>query len=203
MERAGLTGGIGSGKTRVAALFAELGVPVLDADRVTRELQEPGQPLHGAIVEHFGPGVLDPRGHLDRRALAARVFADPTEREALEAIVHPRVHREIHSRLEQYDTDAPYALIVVPLLFEAGWENDFVRVITVECTPEEQIDRVTRRDDRTREEVAAIMERQLGADERRRRADAWIDNRDAVDDRRLREQVLTIDRELRSPTSDG
>lgn len=203
MERAGLTGGIGSGKTRVAALFAELGIPVLDADRVTRELQEPGQPLHGAIVEHFGPGVLDPRGHLDRRALAARVFADPTEREALEAIVHPRVHREIHARLEHGDTDAPYALIVVPLLFEAGWEGDFVRVITVECTPEEQIERVTRRDDRTREEVAAIMERQLGAEERRRRADAWIDNRDAVDDGQLRAQVLTIDRELRSLASDG
>ncbi|PYG03086.1 MULTISPECIES: dephospho-CoA kinase [unclassified Thioalkalivibrio] len=203
MERAGLTGGIGSGKSRVAALFAEQGIPVLDADRVTRELQEPGQPLHGAIVEHFGPGILDPRGHLDRRALATRVFADSEEREALEAIVHPAVRDEIHARLKNSSREAPYALIVVPLLFEAGWETDFFHVLTVECTPEEQIERVTRRDDRTREEVRAIMERQLGTDARRRRADTCIDNHDGIDDRQLRDQVLAADRHLRTLTSGG
>ena len=203
MERAGLTGGIGSGKSHVAALFAEQGIPVLDADRVTRELQEPGQPLHGAIVERFGPGILDPRGHLDRRALAARVFSDAGERETLEAIVHPAVCNEIHARLEGEPSGAPYALIVVPLLFEAGWETDFFHILTVECTPEEQVERVTRRDGRTREEVRAMMERQLDSDARRRRADICIDNRDCIDDGQLREQVLAADRHLRVLTSGG
>ncbi|WP_018864707.1 MULTISPECIES: dephospho-CoA kinase [Thioalkalivibrio] len=200
MRRVGLTGGIGCGKSRVAGLFASLGVPVLDADRVTRELQEPGHDLHAAIVRHFGPGILDPRGHLDRGALRARIFAEPEERKALEALVHPAVHAELERRLRDLPDTNGYALIVVPLLFEAGWDSEFDQVIVVDCQPEEQLARVTHRDGRTPAEVQAIMDCQLSPEERRRRGDRVITNDSTTTDEDLHRQVSALHQQLRSGT---
>lgn len=197
MRRVGLTGGIGCGKSLVAGLFAAQGVPVLDADAITRELQEPGHELHAAIVSHFGPGVLDARGHLDRGALRARVFADPTEREALEQLVHPAVRATLETRLAALPESPPYALIVVPLLFEAGWEGDFDYIITVHSEPEEQIRRVGQRDGRSPAEVQAVMATQLTPDERRARADAEILNTRDTSEADLHRQVTELDHRLR------
>lgn len=200
MRRVGLTGGIGCGKSRVAGLFASLGVPVLDADRITRELQQPGHDLHAAIVHRFGPGVLDARGHLDRGALRARIFAQPVERKALEALVHPAVHAELERRLRELPDTSGYALIVVPLLFEAGWDSEFDQVIVVDCQPEDQLERVTQRDGRTAAEVQAIMDCQLSAAERRQRGDRVVTNDSTTTDQELRRQVSALHEQLRQGT---
>jgi len=195
--RVGLTGGIGCGKTHVAELFAALGVPVLDADAITRELQAPGQELYAAIVDHFGPAILDARGRLDRAALRCRIFDNPQERRALEALVHPAVRRTLEEQLARLPASTEYALIVVPLLFEAGWEGDFHHVITVHCDPEDQVDRVVRRDQRSPEEVAAIIAAQMAPAERRRRADSEICNPAGTPEEALRARVAELDSLLR------
>ncbi|WP_018876469.1 dephospho-CoA kinase [Thioalkalivibrio sp. ALE31] len=197
MLRVGLTGGIGCGKSRVAGLFASLGVPVLDADAINRELQTPGHDLYAAIVNRFGPGVLDALGHLDRGALRSRIFADPGERQALEALVHPAVEARIEEDLAALPSDTPYALIVVPLLFEAGWENRFDHVIVVHCEPHEQIARVTQRDGRSSAEVEAILAAQMNPEERRLRGDSEIRNREATTEADLANQVAERDAALR------
>lgn len=197
MLRVGLTGGIGCGKSRVAALFNARGVPLLDADQINRELQSPGHELYAAIVDRFGPGVLDARGHLDRGALRSRIFSDPEERQALEALVHPAVETAIEERLAALPNDAPYALIVVPLLFEAGWESRFDHVIVVHCEPAEQLARVIRRDGRSRAEVEAIIEAQMNPEERRLRADSEIRNIGDASDDELANQVADRDTALR------
>ncbi|WP_019595088.1 dephospho-CoA kinase [Thioalkalivibrio sp. ALM2T] len=197
MLRVGLTGGIGCGKSRVAGLFASLGAPVLDADTLNRELQTPGHDLYAAIVDRFGPGILDARGHLDRGALRSRIFADPAERQALEALVHPAVEAAIEQRLAALPETTPYAVIVVPLLFEAGWEARFDHVIVVHCEPGEQIARVTQRDGRSSAEVEAILEVQMNPDERRRRGDSEILNTEQTSDAELANQVAERDTALR------
>ncbi|WP_019626865.1 dephospho-CoA kinase [Thioalkalivibrio sp. ALJT] len=197
MLRVGLTGGIGCGKSRVGTLFSSLGVPVLDADTITRELQAPGHTLHAAIVHHFGPGVLDARGHLDRGALRSKVFTDPGERQVLEGLVHPAVRATIEERLAQLPNDTPYALVVVPLLFEAGWETHFDHVIVVDCDPSEQVARVRQRDGHSQADVEAIIEAQMNREERRRRADRTIHNTGTITDTELAQQVADCDAALR------
>lgn len=197
MLRVGLTGGIGCGKSHVAELFAALGVPVLDADAITRELQAPGHELYAAIVDRFGPAILDARGQLDRGALRSRIFDNPQERRVLEALVHPAVLRTLEARLARLPAGTEYALIVVPLLFEAGWESDFDHVIVVHCHPEDQIDRVVRRDQRSRGEVEAIIAAQLEPAERRQRADSEIRNTAGTPEEELRVRVAELDTQLR------
>ncbi|WP_017942799.1 MULTISPECIES: dephospho-CoA kinase [unclassified Thioalkalivibrio] len=197
MLRVGLTGGIGCGKSRVAGLFASHGVPVLDADSINRELQTPGHDLYAAIVDRFGPGILDARGHLDRGALRSRIFADPMERQALEALVHPAVEQAIEERLAALSADTPYALVVVPLLFEAGWETRFDHVIVVHCEPGEQVARVTQRDGRSSAEVEAILEAQMDPGERRLHADSEIRNTEQTTEAELANQVAERDNALR------
>ena len=197
MLRVGLTGGVGCGKSHVAELFATLGVPVLDADAITRELQAPGQELYAAIVDRFGPEVLDARGRLDRGALRGRIFHNPRERKALEALVHPAVQRMLEGQLAQLPATTEYALIVVPLLFEAGWECDFDHVIVVHCDPDDQIERVMRRDQRSRTEVEAIIAAQMEPAERRRRADSEIRNIAGTPEEELRLRVAELDTMLR------
>lgn len=198
MLRVGLTGGIGCGKSRVAGLFASLGAPVLDADTLNRELQTPGHDLYAAIVDRFGPGILDARGHLDRGALRSRIFADPAERQALEALVHPAVEAAIEQRLAALPEETtPYAVIVVPLLFEAGWETRFDHVVVVHCEPSEQIARVTQRDGRSSAEVEAIIEAQMNPNERRLRGNSEIRNTEQTTDAELAKQVAERDAVLR------
>lgn len=170
----GLTGGIGCGKSAAAQAFADLGVPVLDADQIARELVTPGSPALAEIVAAFGPGTLTREGTLDRRALRERVFADPSARKRLEGILHPRVRHELISRRAQLQ--GPYCVLVIPLLFEAGLEGLVDRVLVVDCSEAQQRSRVAARDGVPPAQVEAIMKSQVSRSTRLARADDVLDN---------------------------
>lgn len=175
MFTVGLTGGIGSGKSTVANLFAELGVPVIDTDVVARQLTEPGGAALEAIRAAFGEDVILADGMLDRAALRRRVFADAAARRQLEAILHPRIRQMVEQSLSTLD--APYALIVIPLLVETGGYRDVLRrVLVVDCPEALQVARVMARSGLARDEVDAILAAQAGRAERLAAADDVIVN---------------------------
>ncbi len=188
--RVGLTGGIGSGKSTVEGLFRELGVPVLDADQVARELVQPGSEALARIREHFGESVLTPAGALDRAALRRRVFADPGERRWLEQLLHPL----IRERMAAWSAAqrSPYVILSIPLLFESGMRDLVDRVLVVECDPQLRIRRVCRRDSVSPEEVQTILQAQTGDEARRRLADDLLDNRGDLES--LRREVERLHR---------
>lgn len=170
----GLTGGIGSGKSAVAKLFAARDVPVIDADELSREVVMRGEPALAEIVDAFGAEVLTPDGELDRRRLRERVFADPDGRAHLEAIIHPRVYAEMQRRLE--GLEAPYAIVVVPLLIETGGVSRVDRVLVVDAPPVLQIERVCHRDSTSRSAVEKILAAQVDRQSRLEAADDVIEN---------------------------
>jgi len=173
--RIGLTGGIGSGKTTVAKLFASRGVPVVDTDAIARELVRPGQPALREVVAHFGQDVLNDSGHLDRARLRRRVFANATERKALESILHPRIRATVTARVAALDS--PYCIIVVPLLVESGYEEKMVdRVLVVDCPEDQQISRVAARSQLSERQIRDIMEAQATRAERLQHADDVVVN---------------------------
>lgn len=175
----GVTGGIGSGKSTVANLFSSLGVPVIDADDLARQVVVPGQPAYEEILQHFGPTVLTKSGELDRRRLRERVFSDPAKRARLEAIVHPRVYAQMKQQLDCLET--PYAIVVVPLLIESGGMEIVDRVLVVDSPEELQIERTNRRDGTTRCAIEKILAVQLDRDSRLSAADDVIENDGSVE----------------------
>jgi dephospho-CoA kinase len=170
----GLTGGIGCGKSTVSRRFSELGVPVIDADDIARELVEPGSPALDEIAESLGAESIDASGRLNRSALRRRIFEDPEAKSRLEHILHPRVRAEIQARLTTID--APYCLVAVPLLIESGMQDLVDRVLVVDCDPEQQVERVAARDTVPAEQVEAILSAQLPREQRLAAADDVIDN---------------------------
>jgi len=140
----GLTGGIASGKSTVAEQFARLGVPVLDLDQVARDVIAPGTPLLAQVFDRFGQDLRRPDGQLDRRALRARVFADPELRHQLEAMLHPAVRARTAEWLAA--APGPYQIVVHPLLTETRARSRYDRVLVVDCAPEQQRARLAARD---------------------------------------------------------
>jgi len=162
LRLAGLTGGIGSGKSTVAACWRALGIPVIDADGVARRQSEPGEPGFEAIRDLLGPGVLGPDGRIDRRAVAALVFRDPDLRRALEQRVHPPVIEEVSRRLERLaESGCRLAAIEAALLIESGLSREVDRTVVVVAPEEQRIARVCRRDGLTAGEVQARIAAQL------------------------------------------
>ncbi len=194
----GLTGGIGSGKSTVAALLAELGAVVIDADAIVHELQAPGSPMLRAIAEAFGSEVIDASGALDRKALAARVFSDPAARARLGAIVHPPTIAEMGRRLaEARARGARVVVLDIPLLLEgrkAGTGSAIAfpfDAVVVAWVPEEvAVARAVARDDATPDEVRARMRAQLPLDEKRAMADHVIDNSGTPEETRRQVRAL-------------
>src|SRR5580765_4935321 len=142
--RVALTGGIASGKSAVAALFARQGVPVMDLDQVAREIVAPGSALLAAVIARFGPGVRASDGSLDRRALRELVFRDAAARGALEALLHPAIRER--ARQWMATIEGPYLIIVIPLLVESGTAADYDRVLVVDCDQSLQRERLAVRD---------------------------------------------------------
>lgn len=193
MFKIGLTGGIGSGKTAASDHFAHLGAEVIDTDLLSRELVEPGQPALVEIIEVFGNDVIDGEGRLDRAGLRERVFADEPARKQLEAILHPRIRREMLHRANT--SDAPYAVLVIPLLIETGQQALVDRVLLIDAPETTQHARVAARDGMEAQQIDAILRAQSDNETRRRLADDIIVNDASLAElhaavRRLHEQYL-------------
>lgn len=185
-----VTGGIASGKSSVCAAFAALGRTVIDADDISRELVEPGQPALQQIVSRFGQGILDAEGRLDRRALREQVFADGAARRDLEAILHPGIRELLRQRAES--APGPYALIAVPLLLETGAYAWVRRVLLVDVPEAVQRQRVMQRDTIDAAQATAILAVQAGRRERWRVATDVIINDGSLAD--LARQAERLDR---------
>jgi dephospho-CoA kinase len=153
--RVGLTGGIASGKSTAAKFFAALGVPILDSDKVARDVVEPGQPPLERLVERFGPGILTPDGHLDRPKLRDIVFSDPLARADLEALTHPAIGAELEARSAV--AGGPYQILVIPLLVEKNLAANVDRVLLVDCEEALQLQRLRARDGSTLRQAQAIL----------------------------------------------
>jgi dephospho-CoA kinase len=171
----GLTGGIGSGKSAAADLFAERGAAVVDADVIAHELTAPGGAALARIRETFGNEAIAPNGALDRDAMRRRVFADATAKARLEAILHPMIRDEVERRCAA--AQAPYVVLVVPLLIESGgYRKRVQRIAVVDCPEETQVERVIARSGLSRAEALDIIAAQASRAQRLAAADDVIDN---------------------------
>jgi len=183
-----LTGGIGAGKSAVADHFAEFGVPVIDADLLAREQVRPGSEGLQEIVRRFGRDVLNADGELDRRRLRRLIFQDPEAKKGLEAILHPRIRTEMRRRIDKIE--APYVVLVIPLLVENGQKDLADRVLVVDSPEDLQIERVCRRDRQSTEEIQAILQAQCSRAERLAVADDLIRNDGSL--QKLREETTEL-----------
>jgi dephospho-CoA kinase len=202
MLKVAITGGAGSGKSTVARLFAELGVPVLDADAAARRAVAPGSPAWQELSRLYGPEYFLADGELNRAKVAARIFADPEEKRRLEAVVHPRVAEEIAVRLQELAAQgAPLVLVEVPLLFEAGLAGAYDKVIVVDVDVADQVQRLSARDGRGAAEIAGILKAQLPLKDKVKKADFVVDNRGDLN--KARQQVKIILGELQKISLTG
>lgn len=189
MLRIGLTGGIASGKSAAAAVFAGLGVPVIDSDVIAREVVAPGSPGFAAIRARFGEGVLQADGQLDRRALRAQVFADPTARRELEALTHPLIRERMAA--QSAAAGGPYQIHAIPLLVEGGARRPGIdRVLVIDCPEEIQVQRVMARDRVDEAGARAVLAAQASRAQRLAAADDVIVNDQGLET--LREAVITL-----------
>jgi dephospho-CoA kinase len=173
-RRIALTGGIASGKSTVASLFAALGVAIVDTDLLAREVVAPGSALLPQIAAHFGPAILQADGSLDRAKLRERVFADPAERAWLEQLTHPAIRALTDARCES--APGHYVIVAIPLLVETGAAGSFDRVLVVDCDPQIQLARLQARDGATRAQAERMLAAQATRAQRLALADDVILN---------------------------
>ena len=192
----GLTGGIGSGKSEVAGMFDQLGVPVIDADVIAHQLVEPGTEALSEIAAAFGETILTSEGTLNRARLAEIVFNRPDMKQQLEIIIHPRVREQIKAFKEAHKNE-PYIIVVIPLLLESGQRDLVDRVLVVNAAETVRIQRVQSRDGRREEQIRSIMRNQADDAQRRAAANDSIDNSGSLDDlmisvRKLHQQYISL-----------
>ena len=190
----GLTGGIGSGKSAVARLFRELGVDVLDADQVAREVVDIGSQALTKIAEHFGPEILNTDLSLNRAKLRNIVFSSQEQKKWLENLLHPLIRKNIEAHLAK--NIQPYQILESPLLLETNQANLVNKIIVVDVERQVQLQRACRRDGVTEEQVNAIIDSQMSRQERLNRADFVIDNNGEI--AILKAQVATLHQQLTS-----
>ncbi len=188
----GLTGGIASGKSTVSSMFREHGVPVICADELAHEAVSPGSPALDEIRKVFGDDVFDESGRLDRLALGSKVFADHRLKKELEDIVHPVVEHGKKELLKRYsDQGHSMAVVDVPLLFEAEWDNKVDVIVVVYINRGLQVSRLVSRNGLSEREAQARLDSQWSIDEKKRKAHLIIDNSDSLETTRARfEQTL-------------
>ena len=170
----GLTGGIGSGKSTVAELFAERGIEIVDADLIAREVVLPGTAALGQIASHFGSSILAASGELDRAALRKRVFADTSARLWLEGLLHPLIHDRIVQRIDA--CQSPYCILASPLLLETSQHQLVNRVLVVDVDETSQLQRTLQRDGSDEATIRGIIAAQMARQDRLRQADDVLDN---------------------------
>ena len=181
----GLTGGIGSGKSTVARLFARLDVPVYDTDVIAKDLVSPGKPALQELSDKIGIGIITKTGELDRTALKKMVFENDAVRETVESILHPKIRQELLSNIAS--CDAPYCIAVIPLLIEKKWQDVVDRILVVDLPTEMQITRASSRDKVSTSLISQIIQTQTDREDRLAHADDVIDN--SQDENYLAEQV--------------
>jgi dephospho-CoA kinase len=197
MLRVALTGNIASGKSEVAKLIAQAGIPVIDADVLAREAVEPGRPAYRDIVARWGHDILHPDGSLDRAALRRIVFSDPEARAALNAIVHPQVRVLREAKLaEAHERGDALVVSDIPLLFESQLEGEFDRIILVDAPDDVRLQRLLRERGLREPEAHAMMAAQMPSALKRERSDFVIENAGSLDDldRRVDVVVRALDR---------
>tara|TARA_R110002072_G_scaffold99983_7_gene220017 strand:- start:17694 stop:18299 length:606 start_codon:yes stop_codon:yes gene_type:complete len=170
----GLTGGIGSGKTAASDMFKSLGANIVDADIVAREVVEPGNPAFISIIEHFGNSILQDDKYLDRAQLRQIIFAKPAEKQWLEDLLHPIIRQEIKKQLN--NSNSLYTILVSPLLFETDQSNMVNRTLLIDVPSDIQLERASKRDDNSRQQIQKIIDSQLPRDVKLKKANDVICN---------------------------
>ncbi len=193
MTTLGLTGGIGSGKSAASQLFKQLGVPVIDADNVAREVVAPGQPALNSIADFFGAKSINADGTLNRRWLRQQVFDSPEKRQWLEQLLHPLIRQHIISWLSEQTS--PYCILTSPLLLETDQHQLVDQIIVVDLPETLQLERTCQRDQLSESEAKKIITTQIKRSERVESADYILDN--SGDLRQLEHQVLALDAQLK------
>lgn len=199
----GLTGGIGSGKTTVAKIFAELGAVVFDADKMAREVVQLGTRGYVAVVELFGSDVLLPGGELDRPALAKRVFSNEIERRELESVLHPEIFRTLRERLEPFRNTDRIVIFDAALLIESGFDEECDMVISVEAPEELRVKRVVDEGEKSEADVRSRIAAQVSEEVKASRSDAVLLNSGALADLREQAEQIWVELERRSKRVSG
>jgi len=197
MLRVGLTGGIATGKTTVGLMFVQLGCHLIDADRITHELFQPGRPVYEAVVQSFGKRILGPDATINRKILGEIVFSDPDARTKLNELVHPAVIQSQRDWLNEMESKDPNGIGIVDaaLMIEVGTYKNYDKVIVVTCTPEVQKQRLRTRSGLSEEQTEARIRSQMPLDDKIKYADFVIEN--SGDLARTRAQVADVNSRLR------
>lgn len=188
----GLTGGIGSGKSVAGDFFIELGIDVIDADHVSKNILDDNESAKKLFLEHFGEKFIDKNNNVDRALLRDVIFKNKDKKEALESIIHPLVREEIFNFIE--NSNSVYKIIMVPLIYETNSQDFYDKIVVVDCKEENQIIRASKRDNKTKNDIINIMKNQASSDERMSIADEVIKNDSSLDD--LKKQVIKVHQKL-------
>ena len=188
----GLTGGIGSGKSVAGDFFIELGIDVIDADHVSKNILDDNESAKKLFLEHFGEKFIDKNNNVDRALLRDEIFKNEDKKEALESIIHPLVREEIFNFIE--NSNSVYKIIMVPLIYETNSQDFYDKIVVVDCKEENQIIRASKRDNKTKNDIINIMKNQASSNERMSIADEIIKNDSSLDD--LKKQVIKVHQKL-------
>ena len=184
----GLTGGIGSGKSVVGNFFTELGIDVIDADHVSKNILDENKSAKKLFVEHFGDKFIDKNNNIDRAILRDEIFKDEIKKEALESIIHPLVREEIFNFIK--NSQSIYKIVMVPLIYETNSQDFYDKILVVECSEENQINRASKRDNKTNDDIMNIIKNQATSEQRKSIADEVINNDSSLNE--LKNQVIKI-----------
>ena len=188
----GLTGGIGSGKSEVGNFFTELGIDVIDADLISRNILDTNKKARKLFVKSFGNEFIDKKGNVNREQLRTTIFDDKEKKMSLESIIHPLVREEIINFTEQ--SKSIYKIVMVPLIYETQSSNFYEKIIVIDCDEQEQIERACKRDGKSKENILSIIKTQASRNERNSIADFIILNDSSIEDLRLK--VIQIHQKL-------
>ena len=188
MLKVGITGGIGSGKSCAGKFFQEVGIDVIDADKISKNIINANIEAKQVFIEKFGQEYIDSKQQIDRHLLRDEIFKDVNKKNILESIIHPFVRKEIQTFVEE--SDSIYKIIMVPLIYETNSMKFYEKIIVVDCDKEKQINRASKRDNQTKSNIENIIKNQASRKERLSIADEIIDNNSSLEN--LKNQVLRI-----------